>query len=46
VAPTGRSCTNYAYGAAKLPSTNTYDQQVRKLIAYFKPRGVKEAHFR
>jgi hypothetical protein len=33
---------NYAYGAAKLPSTNTYDQQVRKLIAYFKPRGVKE----
>jgi hypothetical protein len=33
---------NYAYGVARLPSTNTYDQQVRKLIAYFKPRGVKE----
>jgi hypothetical protein len=33
---------NYTPGAAKLPSTNTYDQQVRRLIAYFKPRGVKE----
>jgi hypothetical protein len=33
---------NYAYGAAKLPSTDTYDQQIRKLIAYFKGRGVKE----
>ena len=33
---------NYAYGAAKLPSTDTYDQQVRELISYFKGRGVKE----
>jgi hypothetical protein len=33
---------NYAYGAAKLPSTATYDQQVRRLIAYFRHRGVSE----
>jgi hypothetical protein len=33
---------NYTPGVAKLPSTDTYDQQVRKLISYFKQRGVKE----
>lgn len=33
---------NYAYKQAKLPSTDTYDQQVRKMLAYFKQRGVKE----
>lgn len=33
---------NYAYKEATLPSTNTYDQQIRKMISYFKGRGVKE----
>ena len=43
VTPTLFLTTNdYAYGKAKLPSTETYDQQVRKLISYFKGRGVKE----
>ena len=33
---------NYEYKEASLPSTDTYDVQVRKLIEYFKGRGVKE----
>src|SRR5262249_36122731 len=36
------STNNYTPGVAKLPSTDSYDQQVRKLISYFKQRGVKE----
>jgi hypothetical protein len=33
---------DFTPGKAKLPSKETYDRQVRRLIAYFKPRGVSE----